>query len=358
MPSLLQVFIKVIFLGFVSVLIVLSLGYIYLFKSTLNTFRYDDPKLIKIHRGQNYRDIVDELHTEGVIKHKEPLLFMAKFMPETRNIKPGRYYVPSSLTTSELVLFLYKRKQDEVKVRLPDGSPAWEIAQVIGQSLDTDSATFMQAFKNEKLLKELRVDAPDFEGYLLADTYNLPWASTAEDAIRFFVGEFRKFYNDSLRQKAERAGLSEIEVLTLASIVQKETGTFAEMPLVAGVYLNRLKKGMLLQADPTFIYAAILENDYDGNPNTPRHRRRKSPYNTYLYPGLPPGPIGNPTREAILATLSPAKTNYLFFVATGYGGHRFAETAGDHAANAELYYIRRKQFNDSLRAVEKMTEKK
>ncbi len=349
--------IRAVVVFFALALIVLTAGYIYLFKSSLNTFEYDEPKLIKIHRGYSYRDIVNELHKEGVIKYKAPMLFLARLMPETRQIKPGRYYVPSGMTCSELVLFLYSRKQDEAKIRIPDGCYGWDVAKLVGENLDTDSASFMQAFTDPKLLKELGVDAPNFEGYLLADTYNIPWALTAEDALRFFVGKFRQFYNDSLRARAERMGLTELEVLTLASIVQRETGSTEEMPIVAGVYLNRLKKGMKLQADPTFIYAAILANDYDGNPNTPRHRERDSPYNTYKYSGLPPGPIGNPTREAILATLYPKKTDYLFFVATGYGGHNFSRTYEEHRRYAQLYYARRQQVRDSLARAEKMQMK-
>jgi UPF0755 protein len=355
---LLRYAIRAIVVLFALTLITLTAGYIYLFKSSLNSVQYDEPKLIKIHRGYSYRDVVNELHKQGVIKHKEPMLFLARLMPETRHIKPGRYYVPSGMTCSELVLYLYSRKQDEAKIRIPDGCYGWDVAKIIGENLDIDSASFMQAFSDPKLLKELGVDAPNFEGYLLADTYNLPWALTAEDALRFLVGQFRQFYNDSLRARAERMGLTELEVLTLASIVQRETGSKEEMPIVAGVYLNRLKKGMKLQADPTFIYAAILANDYDGNPNTPRHRERDSPYNTYKYTGLPPGPIGNPTRDAILATLYPKKTDYLFFVATGYGGHNFSRTYDEHSRYAQLYYARRQQVRDSLARAEKMQLKK
>lgn len=345
--------IRALALLFALALLSLAAGYVYLFKSSLNSYQYDEPKLIKIHRGYSYRDIVNELYKEGVIKRKEPMLLLSRLMPETRQIKPGRYYVPSGMTCSEIVLYLRSRKQDEAKIRIPDGCYGWDVAKIIGENLDADSASFMKAFSDPKLLKELGVDAPNFEGYLLADTYSIPWASTAEDALRFLVGQFRAFYNDTLRARAERMGLTELEVLTLASIVQRETGLKEEMPIVAGVYLNRLKKGMKLQADPTFIYAAMLAGDYDGNPNAPRHRERDSPYNTYKYAGLPPGPIGNPTREAILATLYPAKTDYLFFVATGYGGHNFSRTYEEHSRYAELYYARRQQVRDSLARAER-----
>jgi UPF0755 protein len=354
----LRYLIRIIAVIFIALLFLLGAGYLYLFKSTLNSFQYEEPKLVKIHRGSTYRDVVDALHSAGVIKHQEPMRLLARFMPETRNIKPGRYYVPSGMTCSEIVLYLHSRKQDEAKLRIPDGCYGWDVAKAVGEHLDADSASFMKAFFDKALLNELNVEAESFEGYLLADTYNLPWASTAEDALRFLVGKFRGFFNDSLRARAERMGLTELEVLTLASIVQRETGSKAEMPIVAGVYLNRLKKGMKLQADPTFIYAAILANDYDGNPNTPRHRERDSPYNTYKYSGLPPAPIGNPTREAVLAALYPAKTDYLFFVATGYGGHNFSKTYEEHSRFADLYYARRRQVRDSLAGADASPQKR
>jgi UPF0755 protein len=341
---------KLLFLLFMLGTVALGFAYMYLFKSSLNSVRYEQPKLVKIHRGMSFTQIVSELQKEGVIKQTWPLQIVARFMPELTNIKPGRYYIPSGMTSAELLRFMHTRKQDEVKVRIPEVSRGAQVAQIIAQNLDIDSASFMKAFSDTELLKELGVDAPNFEGYFLANTYSLPWSWTAEDVIRFFVKEFRKVFNDTLRDLARKRGLTEVEVITLASIVEAETGLASERPLIAGVYLNRLERGMLLQADPTFIYAAILENDYDGNPNNPKHRKRDSPYNTYLYRGLPPGPIGNPTKESILAVLYPAKTKYLFFVATGYGGHRFAETAEQHAANAALYYARRQQVRDSLKS--------
>jgi UPF0755 protein len=341
---------KLLFLLFMLGTVALGFAYMYLFKSSLNSVRYEQPKLVKIHRNMTFTQIVNELQKEGVIKQTWPLLIVARFMPELTIIKPGRYYIPGGMTSVELLRFMHTRKQDEAKVRIPEASRGPQVAQIIAQNLDVDSASFMKAFTDKELLRELDVDAPSFEGYFLANTYSLPWSWTAEDVIRFFVKEFRKVFNDTLRELARKRGLTEVEVITLASIVEAETSLASERPLIAGVYLNRLERGMLLQADPTFIYAAILENDYDGNPNNPKHRKRDSPYNTYLYRGLPPGPIGNPTKESILAVLYPAKTKYLFFVATGYGGHRFAETAEQHAANVALYYARRQQVRDSLKS--------
>ncbi len=349
MVAALRVLVKLAFLIVMLGVVLVAFAYIYLYKSSLNSPRYEQPKLVKIHRGMNFSQIVHELHEQGVIKRTWPLQIVSRFMPEVKTIKPGRYYVPSGMTTSELLKFLCTRKQDEVKIRIAEVSNGSKVAQIIGENMDIDSAAFMKAFSDRALLKELGIDAPNLEGYFMADTYSFPWASTAEDVIRYFVQDFRRFFNDSLQAAARKIGLTEVEVLTLASIVESETGLASERPIIASVYLNRLKIGMPLQADPTFIYAAILAGDYDGNPNNPKHRRRDSPYNTYKYNGLPPGPIGNPSKAAVLAVLYPAKTDYLYFVATGNGGHRFARTSAEHAANAALYYARRKQIRDSLK---------
>jgi UPF0755 protein len=207
----------------------------------------------------------------------------------------------------------------------------------------------MKAFQDKELLKRYSVDAPNFEGYFLAETYSLPWASTAEDVIDFFLKKFREFYSAELKALAERAGLNELEVITLASIVEAETDIISEMPVVASVYLNRLAKGMRLQADPTVLFAKggvfrrVLYEDL----------RFDSPYNTYLYDGLPPGPIGNPSRDAILAVLKPAKTKYLFFVATGRGGHRFAISPEEHEKNVQLYRTAMRAKQDSLKAMKR-----
>ncbi|NTV45787.1 MAG: endolytic transglycosylase MltG [Chlorobiales bacterium] len=332
---LLRAITKLAFLFVMFIVVLLAFGYIYLFKSTLNSYTYEQPKLIKVHRGASYLDIVDELQKNEIIKTPLPLKVLGYVMPEARKIKPGRYYIPSGLTSAELLRFLYTRHQDETRIRIPEGTSGKEISAILDGSVDFDTTSFMQAFSDPALLKEFGVEGKNFEGYLLPDTYNLPWASTAEDVVRALVKHFRTFYNDSLQAAARKAGLTELEVLTLASIVEAETSLKSERPVVAGVYLNRLRKGMPLQADPTVMYALGGE------------RRRllykdlkvDSPYNTYLYQGLPPGPIGNPSRESILAVLYPEKTNYIYFVATGSGGHNFSQTLAEHYQNVQKYRV-------------------
>ncbi len=179
------------------------------------------------------------------------------------------------------------------------------------------------------------------EGYLFPDSYYVYERSSPSEIIGIFYNGFKKFMTDSLQARADLMRFSVHDILTLASIVEGETNKIDEMPKIASVYLNRLDRGMKLEADPTIQYLQpngwkrLLYKDLKIN----------SPYNTYLYTGLPPGPINNPGREAILAVLYPAKTNYLFFVATGEGGHNFSRTFSEHLRNVAKYrrWLRQQQ---------------
>jgi UPF0755 protein len=319
----------------VAMALVAAIGaYLYIFKSNFNAVQYDGEKLITIHRGYGFRQIAQELKKQGVIKQIRPLLIAGELMKtESLNIKPGRYYIPSGMTNPELLRFMYSRKETVVRVTILEGTRGSQIAGVIAASLDIDSTEFMQAFTDTTLLRELQIPAPNFEGYLMPDTYDIIWSSTGRDVIKLFAKEFRKFFNNQMRTRAAELGLSENEAITLASIIEDETPVPSERPLIASVYLNRLKKGMKLQADPTVQYALgggyrrLFYSDL----------KIDSPYNTYMYAGLPPGPIGNPSRSSLKSALYPEKSPYLYFVATGNGGHFFARTGEEHLRNVAKY---------------------
>ncbi len=187
-----------------------------------------------------------------------------------------------------------------------------------------------QAKKQVSLIKDLDPDAKSLEGYLFPDTYGFTRTQSMEDIIGVMVHRFK--------QEAHAIGLtSDVHrVVTLASIVEKETAAADERPIVAGVYLNRLQKGMALNADPSVIYAARLANRYQGTIYQ-SDLQFDSPYNTYKYPGMPPGPIANPGRASLTAAMHPAQTDYLFFVSDNNGHHRFARTMDEHSHNVALY---------------------
>jgi UPF0755 protein len=290
---------------------------------------------ITVHRGEGFREIVEELHEVGVIRFRWPLLTAGALIPPLHKIKPGRYAIPGGLSTFSLLWRLHTHPQDEVRIMIPNGFEQRKIARIIAANLDIDSTAFMAASRDPRLLASLGIKGESTEGYLFPGTYNFFWASTSKEVITFLAGRFRAFYTDSLKLEAKRAGLSETQLMTLASIVEAETPIDAEKPLIASVYLNRLKKKMRLQADPTVQYAI----PGDTRPLYFKDLAIDSPYNTYRNAGLPPGPICNPGAASIRAVLNPAKTGYLYFVATGRGGHTFATTFAGHERNIRSYRL-------------------
>ncbi len=317
--------------------ILLILGASFLWMPGLNTSSRST-KLV-VHRGMGYRSIVGELQRNGSITSTWPVLLTGSILPKLHNIKPGRYTIPPGMSNFALLYFLHTHPQDEVRITLPEGLSLERVAHILSSKLDIDSTEFVAAASSRPLLRRNGITAPNAEGYLFPGTYNFAWASSPQYTAEFLIGRFRKFYTDRLKTAASQQGLSETELLSLASIVEAETPLDLEKPLVASVYLNRLKKKMRLQADPTVQYALG---------GTARHLYYKdlaadSPYNTYRHNGLPPGPICNPGSAAIQAVLNPANTSFLYFVATGKGGHNFASSLQEHEKNIQNYKRARRE---------------
>jgi len=199
-------------------------------------------------------------------------------------------------------------------------------------------SSFVAAAREGSLIKDLDPAAADLEGYLFPETYALTRGTSAQRLVRSMIDRFRAIYTDDLRRRAQAQGLTTRQVVSLASLIEKETGKPEERPLVAAVYRNRLKIGMGLQADPTVVYALQKAGRYDGN-----IRRTDlafdSPYNTYRYPGLPPGPIAAPGKASLEAALAPAQAPYLYFVSRNDGSHVFAQTLDEHNANVRKFQV-------------------
>jgi UPF0755 protein len=290
---------------------------------------------LTVHKNMGARTIVKELYSNGSINSTWQALFTLRIIPRLHYIKPGRYTIPPGMSNFMLMYYLHSHPQDEVRVTLPEGLDLRAIARILSRKLDIDSTEFMTATSNPNLLIKYGIPAKNAEGYLLPGTYDFVWESSPQEAAGFLIGRFRHFYTDSLKQLAKEKGLNETGLLTLASIVEAETPLDQEKNLVASVYLNRLKKNMRLQADPTVQYALggaarrLYFKDLEAD----------SPYNTYRHSGLPPGPICNPGTVSIMAVLKPAESRFLYFVATGKGGHYFAESLTEHNANIKKYKL-------------------
>jgi UPF0755 protein len=237
-----------------------------------------------------------------------------------------------------------------VTITFPEGLTVAEMARVFEAAKLGSAPEFVEAARDPSPIAALDPQARDLEGYLFPETYPLPRKTPASRLIRQMTAGFERVMTADLRQAAEAKGLTVRQVVTLASIVEKEAARDEERPLVAAVYANRLRIGMPLQADPTVIFGLQRAGRYTGN------LRRDdlefdSPYNTYRYPGLPPGPIASPGRAAIEAALNPAAVDYLYFVSRNDGSHEFARTLAEHNRNVQKWqvqYFRAKRLGTSV----------
>jgi UPF0755 protein len=243
-----------------------------------------------------------------------------------------------------------KIARGEVYVRaitFPEGLTVKQMAALYETRGFGSAQDFIAASRNIALIGALDPEAPDLEGYLFPDTYTLPRKATAAQLVNRMVSSFEKALTPEIRQQALARGMGVRQLVTLASIVEKETGKPEERPLVAAVYSNRLRIGMPLQCDPTVIYALDRMGHYNGN-LTRADLQLDSPYNTYRHAGLPPGPIASPGRASLAAAAAPADAAYLYFVSRNDGSHVFASTLDEHNRNVQEFQV--KYFNDRRKA--------
>jgi len=264
---------------------------------------------------------------------------------QARSLQAGEYRFSGPLTPLEVIARLARGDVHVYPVTFPEGLTIPEMAAIFeARGFGTRDA-FIDSAGDGTLVADLDPGATDLEGYLFPETYALPRGTPAATLVRLMVERFRITYTE-LRPEGPRAGdLAMRALVTLASLVEKETARADERALVASVYHNRLRRGMLMQADPTVVYALVQAGTYDGNIRR-RDLEIDSPYNTYRYPGLPPGPIAAPGRAALQAALEPAESRYLYFVSRNDGSHAFAETLAAHNANVyehQVLYFRRQR---------------
>jgi len=257
-----------------------------------------------------------------------------------RRLQAGEYRFDRAMTPSEVVDKLARGDVYVRAITFREGLTVREMAALFESGGFGTAADFMAASKNAHLVTEIDPAARDLEGYLFPDTYTLQRRTTAEQLVERMVNRFKKALTSDIQQQASGRGLSVRQLVTLASLVEKETGKAEERPIVAGVYSNRLRIGMGLQCDPTVIYALMLAGRYDGNIRK-GDLQIDSPYNTYRYAGLPPGPIAAPGAASLAAAASPADVPYLFFVSRNDGSHVFATTLEEHNRNVNEFQRRR-----------------
>ncbi len=289
---------------------------------------------INIPIGVSFKKASDVLAEGHIIKDKRDLKLLAYLMGATHNLKYGEYLLSSSMRP---ITILEKLLNGEVvlhQVTIPEGFTDEEIAATLHKAgLLDDVNGFMALTENKVLITQLGIDANSLEGFLYPNTYKLSRGLLPKEIIKKMVDQLKLVYTPQLEERAKAMNMSALQVITLASIIEKETSVPAERYLISAVFHNRLKLGMRLQSDPTVIYALHITNDVI----TKKDLRKKTPYNTYRIKGLPPGPICNPGKESIIAALYPAEVKYLYFVSNNDGSHEFSRTLKEHNHYVNLY---------------------
>jgi UPF0755 protein len=296
-------------------------------------------RIVTIDQGTGTQAIIARLSEAGVVSHPLALKIYLRLTGRGGNLKAGEYKFASPISPLQAVEKIRRGEVDLERVTIPEGFNRFDIAETLASKTGKASAEdFLRLMNDQTPIEQIAPTARDLEGYLFPDTYNYNAKTTPEDLVRSMVSRFEEVFTPEWAARASELGLTVHQIVTLASIIEREAKVPDERPHMASVFYNRLKRGVPLASDPTFIYAAILAGDYDGNPNQLKYRNRFSPYNTYVVTGLPPGPIASPGRASLEAVLYPDTTDDLYFVVTGTAGrHKFSRTAAEHDAAVEEY---------------------
>ena len=289
----------------------------------------------EIRSGEKVEEILDSLYSQKIIPSKFNMRLAIFIKGAERKIKAGSYLIDKPLSYIELIDILTNENNSNRKlVTIPEGIEQPKLASLLKRELGIDSIKFMNLSKEKSFIQSLRIKADNLEGYLLPNTYYFLTTNGAKGIIEKLCHETEHLFDNKAKEKMKEMKMSEHQILTLASIIDGESNDFSEFKRISGVYHNRLKKGIALQADPTIEY---LIRNRKSNKIMKKDLEIDSKYNTYKYTGLPPGPINNPGKDAILAALYPEKNNYLYFVANGNGSHIFAATYDQHILNVQRY---------------------
>ena len=301
----------------------------------------DDEVFVDFPSGTSVSAIADRLAAAGVIPDRWTFRISARVSGADRRLQAGEYRFAGATSPNEVIARLAAGDVFKHPLTFPEGLTIAEMADIFGRSGLGTSRDFIRAASDVSLIAAYDADAHSLEGYLFPATYSLPRHAGAEAAVHAMVAGFDRAFDSELRAAASAESLTPREMLTLASIVEKETAQASERPIVSAVYRNRLRIGMPLQCDPTVIYALMRAGHWDGNLHK-ADLEMNSPYNTYRVRGLPPGPIASPGRASMEAAVHPADVPYLYFVSRNDGTHVFATTLAEHNRNVQMYQGKRR----------------
>jgi UPF0755 protein len=287
--------------------------------------------------GMSVPALSELLHEQGLVRNAGEFRWLVRFKGASRQIKAGEYQLSTGLRPGELLNKIIRGEVRLHQITFPEGYALKQMAELLEASKLVNAERFIAAATDPPFVRSLSIPAASLEGYLFPDTYRFARGLPVETVLRSFVTMFNQHFGPVQEEQARKLGFTRHQVVILASVVEKETAAAEERPLIAGVFLNRLRRRIRLQSDPTVIYG--LRN-FDGN-LTRAHLQKDTPYNTYTRRGLPIGPICNPGAASIQAVLNPTSTPYLYFVAKKDGTHHFSTNLVEHNAAVLRHQKRR-----------------
>jgi peptidoglycan lytic transglycosylase G len=297
------------------------------------------PVVITVEEGERFAEIARDLRRQGVLRHALPLAAWARVTRQDRAVHWGEYMITTPLSPLELLARVTRLPDPLHQITIPEGLPVRQVVRLLTEAGFGSQESFYCILEDPMFLASEDLPPAGAEGYLFPNTYHFPLATPQERILRTMVRQFREAFGPDLAVRAAALGFTEQQAVTLASLVEEEARRPEERRLVAAVFVNRLKRGMPLQSDPTVLYGREDDND---RRITRADLRRATPFNTYTIAGLPPTPIVNPGRASLEAAVDPAQVDYLYFVARGDGSHEFTSTLAAHNA-AVARYIRHRR---------------
>lgn len=325
-------------IGFIVLIVVAILAYRVLNKIYGSNVRLKEKETTHIYipTGSAKKDVIQMLDTSNIIQSMNNFKWLAEKKNYYSHIHPGRYLIEDGMSNNALINLLRSGRQNPVDLIFNNIRKKEELAGIVSDQIEADSSIIISLLNDKEYLQQYGFNPQTAPAMFIPNTYELYWNTSAREFMERMHSEYERFWDEAKRNKAEKIGLSPVEVTTLASIVEEETTKAEEMPRIAGVYMNRLEKGMPLQADPTIKFAI---GDFSVNRILDKYLESDSPYNTYKYAGLPPGPISFPPIAAIEAVLNYEDNDYLYFCAkpdfSGY--HNFSKSHNQHIRNAKKY---------------------
>jgi UPF0755 protein len=330
---------KIYFIIVSIILVIIFLGYFMLHPLFEKAIKNDqeNPYILYISSGSGFEEVFQILSRDSVLQNPSGFRKSAEFLKYVKEEVPaGKYILDNTQTCKDVISKLRAGNQDPVNVVVNNVRTIEDLAGKLDEYFEVDSLTLLEYFKQPEIHQEYKVTYETIMTLFIPNTYQMFWTTKPEKLVQRMKNEHDKFWTEEKLSKIKKRNLSPVQAYTLASIVEKESNYKPERPAIAGVYLNRIKQGMKLQADPTVVFAT---GQYDLKRVLYSHLEYDSPYNTYKYEGIPPGPIYMPSISSLEAVINAEEHNYIFFCAKAdnSGQHTFASTLEEHNKNAELF---------------------